>query len=55
MSLYDFMERDGALDRGIDPWYVLSCLWDGAYNRPLVDNWKEYLSHVAAAGFLFAT
>ena len=24
------------------PWYVLSCLWDGAYKRTLAANWKEY-------------
>ena len=24
------------------PWYVISCLWDGAYNRPLAANQKEY-------------
>ena len=23
------------------PWYVLSCLWDGAYKRTLAVNWKE--------------
>ena len=23
------------------PWYVLSCLWDGAYKRTLVVNRKE--------------
>ena len=22
-------------------WYVLSCLWDGAYKRTLAVNWKE--------------
>ena len=22
-------------------WYVLSCLWDGAYKIPLAANWKE--------------
>ena len=29
------------------PWYVLSCLWDGAYKRTLAVN-----RHVAAADFL---
>ena len=24
------------------PWYVLSCLWDGAYKRTLAANQKEY-------------
>ena len=24
------------------PWYVLSCLWDGAYKRTLAANRKEY-------------
>ena len=47
--------RDGSLDRSfmVDPliyfllqpvlhdWYVLSCLWDGAYKRTLAANWKE--------------
>ena len=28
------------------PWYVLSCLWDGAYKITLA------VDHVAAAGFL---
>ena len=28
------------------PWYVLSCLWEGAYKRTLA------VAHVAAAGFL---
>ena len=23
------------------PWYVLFCLWDGAYKRILAVNWKE--------------
>ena len=23
------------------PWYVLSCLWDGAYKRTLAVNWKD--------------
>ena len=23
------------------PWYVLSCLWDGAYKITLAVNWKE--------------
>ena len=23
------------------PWYVLSCLWDGAYKRTLAANRKE--------------
>ena len=23
------------------PWYVLSCLWDGAYKRTLAANWKD--------------
>ena len=23
------------------PWYVLSCLWDGLYKRPLAAKWKE--------------
>ena len=23
------------------PWYVLSCLWDGVYNRTLAANRKE--------------
>ena len=22
-------------------WYVLSCLWDGAYKRTIAVNWKE--------------
>ena len=22
-------------------WYVLACLWDGAYKRTLAANWKE--------------
>ena len=22
-------------------WYMLSCLWDGAYKRSLAANWKE--------------
>ena len=34
------------------PWYVLLCLWDDAYKRTLAANRKEYLPHVAAAGFL---
>ena len=29
------------------PWYVLSCLWDGAYKIPLAGNPKEY-PHEAA-------
>ena len=32
------------------PWYVLSCLWDGAYKRTLAANQK--VAHVSAAGFL---
>ena len=32
------------------PWYVQSCLWDGAYKRTFVVNLK--VAHVAAAGFL---
>ena len=32
------------------PWYVLACLWDGAYKRTLVANLR--VVHVAAAGFL---
>ena len=32
------------------PWYVLSCLWDGAYKRTLALNRK--VAHVAAADFL---
>ena len=31
------------------PWYVVSCLWDGAYKRTLAAN---QVAHVAAAGFL---
>ena len=33
------------------PWYVLSCLWDGAYKRTLAVNRKR-VAYVAAAGFL---
>ena len=33
------------------PWYVHSCLWDGAYKRTLAVNRKR-VAHVAAAGFL---
>ena len=32
-------------------WYVLSCLWDGAYKRTLAAN-RNKVAHVAAAGFL---
>ena len=32
-------------------WYVLSCLWDGAYKRTIATNW-ERVALVAAAGFL---
>ena len=32
------------------PWYVLSCLWDGAYKRTLAVN--RWVAYVAAAGFL---
>ena len=46
----------GSLDRSfmVDPlsyfslqpvlhnWCVLVCVWDGAYNRTLATNWKEY-------------
>ena len=24
------------------PWYVLYCLWDGAYKTPLAENRNEY-------------
>ena len=26
------------------PWYVLSCLWDGAFKRTLATNWKQQVS-----------
>ena len=26
------------------PWYVISCLWNGAYKRSIAPNRKEYLS-----------
>ena len=32
------------------PWYVLSCLWDGAYKITLAANRR--VDHVAATGFL---
>ena len=32
-------------------WYMLSCLWDGAYKRSLAANHKEYPMW-AAEGFL---
>ena len=32
------------------PWYVLSCMWDGAYKRTLAVSRR--VAHVAAAGFL---
>ena len=31
-------------------WYLLSCLWDGAYKRTLAANRR--VAHVAAADFL---
>ena len=33
------------------PWYVLSCLWDGAYKRTHIKE-SERVADVAAAGFL---
>ena len=33
------------------PWYLLSCVWNGAYKGTLAANGK-IVAHVAAAGFL---
>ena len=30
------------------PWYVLSCLWDGAYKRTLAANLKK-VSHIVSS------
>ena len=34
------------------PWYVLSCMWDGAYKRSLLLIRKRVAHVIAAAGFL---
>ena len=33
------------------PWYVIYCLWDGAYKITFAVN-SERVAHMAAAGFL---
>ena len=34
-------------------WYVLSCLWDGAYKISLAANQKVELQEATSIGFLF--